>query len=133
MAKKAVLKKEEPQADIHRRINSPISLRKDVLSAAINLTEILRAYEEIKKLREHKVQYLTKLKKITNQIKKEINKIKIDEAPLKEYGIKLEKPKIKLNTFPKKFTPKVTKPEPVTHADKLDDEIEALKRKLATI
>lgn len=72
--KKKVVQPKEDKDVVYVKIDSALTLRRDILESAIDLTTLLKRWESYKVIRELKFQEIKKLKKLMTQIEKEFGK-----------------------------------------------------------
>ncbi len=118
-------------------IEQPIMLRKEILSAAIDATKLLKDYEEFVALKNKKLKTLRYLHREMKEIKrlsKEFNEDRFPVIPHEEVHAK--KSVVKKVEEPK---PEVVKPVKVatkkssTEVDRLNDELREIEEKLGRL
>ncbi|MCD4759851.1 hypothetical protein K8R33_03110 [archaeon] len=115
--KKTQTKKKEP---IYVKIENALSVRKQILEAAIEASSLLKRLESYKLLREMKLQQIKDLKKLMNKIDKEFS------------GFTRDLPKIKLEEEIEELQEE-EKPVKAKGLSEIDIELEEIKRKLAQL
>ncbi|MDP3918436.1 MAG: hypothetical protein Q8Q35_00840 [Nanoarchaeota archaeon] len=130
----------KPKQDnsIHVRLDNPIQKRKDVLSTAINVVELLRDFEKIKIIRKEKLQEMEKLRETYTDIRKLYRSLNVNDMPynLKELdkvqGVKKMPIMMPKNVKGKTKVSKVVVKEDYKRSP-LDIQLDALRRKLETL
>lgn len=143
--KKKVVSKVSKNETIHVKLDSPITKRKAILSAAISVVELLKHFETIKAIRKQKSKEMENLRILTKDINKLYRAIKVKDMPLKDKDL-LEVHDVSgkpvMSAPVEEFKPKkvvapqrvmnVPKPEPVSR-DPLERQLNELRRKLDTL
>jgi hypothetical protein len=130
--KKKITKQVIIENPIHVRINSPIAFRKQILTCALESTQLLQDYNEIKEMQEKRRTILVqKLQKTMDTIEKMQRKLELSLPKVKYTQEKQQKIEIKPIETPKqqKIEPKKQESE----ADKLQKELEEIEQKLAEL
>ena len=125
----------EEKSPIFVRLESPSSIRKDLLNSAVEAARGLKSYEELKKIRERKVKKIDKLKKLMNTVNREVKTLQNKTLPsLDEVDLLVEGKKIKQSKVNRRL-PKTRKKKTVSeeHVDELDKDISDMKLKLAKL
>ena len=135
---------------IHVLIEAPKVLRKDVLSLAIETIQLLKHYERVKFLRQQKIILLLRLKREMDGIKRLVHEMDVSDFPLTLEEVR-NHPRFKVHekvveepvpeehhTVPRRVEHhNVVHPKPIEkkheERDKLEDDLEALQRKLASL
>lgn len=71
----------KPKQIVHAQIKNPILVRKTLLESAILVTEMLKSFQRIKRIRVEKKHYKNELKTNFDEIKKLIEKLSDYELP----------------------------------------------------
>ena len=130
--KKKITKQVIIENPIHVRINSPIAFRKQILTCALESTQLLQDYNEIKEMQEKRRTILVqKLQKTMDTIEKMQRKLELSLPKVKYTQEKQQKIEIKPIETQKqqKIEPKKQESE----ADKLQKELEEIEQKLAEL
>src|SRR3989338_5717321 len=118
-----------PKAPIHYMIATPIALRKEVLSAAIDTTRLLKEYEEYAALKAKKlktIKYLAKEMRVIKTLSAAFNDYTFPSVPHQEPAPFYEQPQKKvLQTKP------VLKPS--TEVERLNKELQDIEAKLQSL
>ncbi len=81
-AKGSHKQKKKPEDDIHVKVDNPKWLRKEVLTTAIDLINVLKRYESYVELNKHKEHLLKLLKSEMSEVKSLMKELKLKELPL---------------------------------------------------
>ncbi len=119
-----VTKKKE-QDSVYVRIDSALTLRREILETAIESTALLKRWESYKILREMKLAEIKELKKIMDNIEKEF----------REFKKHLPKVEIKEEEKPREIQKEEKKEAVVKDSglSEIDSEIEELKARLSQL
>ena len=120
---------------IHTRIDKPLELRRDLLEAAIDSTEILKSYQKLKQLDEDrkglKIEAKTLLKELsgtTLNFEKLLPGLPEDFLKVEEENSPIVLDISKDINFGREFKSKGMAPQ-----NRLDKEIEEIRRKIASL
>lgn len=116
---------------IHTRIDQPITMRKDLLECAIDCAEILRSVENVKKIHDERELVKKKLKIVmgkmsvlNSRLYRDLPRVQREKAIAEEQKIPEFKPAPQ---------PRPKKPRIISHEDKANKELEALRRKIESL
>jgi len=121
MAKKT---KKRDNERVHVRLEGPISKRKLILSAAIDVVELMKKQDSIKNLRTEKHKEMENYRTIMKEVHSMLTALGLKDVKIK--GKEKEPISVKIKNAPKRA--KVLK-----KGSGLDDQLDALRRKLQTI
>lgn len=82
MARKKAEKKETPDDSIHVRLDTPMVIRRSVLSLAVDTISLLKRYYEYQETKKQKDDLMRLLRSDINEIKRLTKELNIDELPL---------------------------------------------------
>lgn len=149
--KKKPEKRSTAGESVHVRLDSPMTLRKDVLSLAVETIALLKRYYELQELRRQKDGITKILRTDINEIKRLAKELDIEEMPLTAGQIEgmhpihpQEKQKLKphVEEKPVEVREEKKKPEPAPKIqkqakqqpkDRLETELEDLRRMISSI
>jgi len=116
---------------VHVRIDNPIAFRKQILTCALESTQLLKGYSEIKEMQEkRKIVLMQKLQRTMDSLDKMSKKL---EAILPKVKYTEEKRVVPQPVIVQKPQPKVEIKKPDTETDKLKQELAEIERKLAEL
>ena len=128
--------KKKDDSPLYVGIEDPIILRRHLLEATRDILQYLKRYEEFKKVREKKLEIISEIRAVSNEIGKLIWRVK---RLLPKTGVRLSKKKIKLEetklleeTKPRVRKAKIPKPE-LSTMEKIEKELSAIEEKLARL
>ncbi|MEK6951390.1 MAG: hypothetical protein AABX29_00075 [Nanoarchaeota archaeon] len=138
MIKKAKNEAKSEEALVHAQISNPIFVRKTLLESAILGAEILKGYENIKKLEVKKANYRNQVKTIIRELRELIRELETEKLPKVPH---IAKPK---ESFKEKFIMEEVKEREIvqsevikkpvkftrTHSDVLNEEIRRLQERI---
>lgn len=133
MAKKRSVK---PEETVHTMLKQPIETRRQVLQGAVHTVELLKRYQVVKNIRKEKLKALDEFKKEVRAIARLLREIRFTDLPLKhEELLKVRDSKNHLVYGEEKVVKKKVKKKSVKrfHKNPLDDDLDALRRKLASL
>ena len=128
-------KQKEVKAPVHIMLDTPLLLRKEILSAAIDATKLLKSYEELTVLKLKKAKtlnYLQREMKTIKRLSKEFNEHTLPTVPhelpsqpkVVHHKEALQRVIVKQAAAPKK---------PHTEVDKLNAELRGIEEKLGNL
>ncbi|MBU2638478.1 MAG: hypothetical protein KJ955_05880 [Nanoarchaeota archaeon] len=82
MARKKAEKPETPDDSIHVRLDTPMGIRKEVLSLAVDVISLLKRYYEYIDTKKHKDDLMKLLRADVNEIKRLTKELNVEELPL---------------------------------------------------
>lgn len=82
MARKKSVKKETPDDSIHVRLDTPMAIRREVLSLAVDAISLLKRYYEFLDAKKQKDDLMKLLRSDINEIKRLTKELDIEEMPL---------------------------------------------------
>ncbi|RLE44291.1 hypothetical protein DRJ19_00700 [Candidatus Woesearchaeota archaeon] len=128
--------KKKEESPLYVGIEDPIALRRQLLEATRDILQYLKRYEEFKRVREEKLELISRIRDLSDEIGKLIWKIK---KLLPKTGVRLPKKKIELEearlleeTKPRIRKTKIPKPE-LSMMEKIEKELSAIEEKLARL
>lgn len=132
--KKVILtKKAEGSGDMHLMIDSPLTIRRELLSGAVGVTKLMRNYETIKLLREKKENLFVKLDLVMKGIRTEFGNIEKEHLPeFKQEWVQMIENEVTISREEVKEFVK-EKPKQVTEIDRINKELEDIEKKLSAI
>lgn len=113
-------KKNKSGGVVHVRLQSPLNIRKNILGAAIDTANVLKTYDELRRIRNRKEEVVESFNSLFDDVKDLFENIEgkyLPELPLQEQEFR-------------KVEKKDTKKEIVKHTD---NEVERLKTELEDI
>ena len=127
------------KAPVHIMLETPIQLRKDVLSTAIDATRLLKEFEEFLVLKNKKMKTLKYLQKEMREIKQFSKEFNEDHFPViphhepvhREHHTALKEHVVK--AIQKQALPKPAPKKPATEVDRLNKELQDIEAKLGTL
>lgn len=133
--KKVILtKKVEGSGDIHLMIDSPLTIRRELLSGAVSATKLMRNYETIKLLREKKENLFLKLDLVMKDIRSEFGNIEKEHLPeFKQEWVKMLEDETTISREEVKEVVNKEKPKQLTEIDRINKELEDIEKKLSAI
>lgn len=160
MAKKIAKDRPETGVTVHVRMNAPRAIRKELLSIAIATIEVIKKYRAYVESKKNKDFFMKELRRKVAEIKKLRNVLTLEELPLSlgqvealprfrkkrealakmeeyrakaESELKEEREKLKREIAKPKKRVKLKVPKASKSVDKLQADLDALRRKLAGI
>ncbi|MBW2979294.1 hypothetical protein DRZ77_01110 [Candidatus Woesearchaeota archaeon] len=129
--------KKKDDSPLYVGIEDPIMLRRQLLEATRDILQYLKRYEEFKKVREKKLEIISEIRAVSNEIGKLIWRVK---RLLPKTGVRLPKKKIEIEEAkllegarPRvKKKAKIPKPE-LSAIEKIESELSAIEEKLARL
>tara|TARA_Y100000310_G_scaffold283455_1_gene305422 strand:- start:1151 stop:1543 length:393 start_codon:yes stop_codon:yes gene_type:complete len=124
--------KKRSDSVVHVRVDNPISKRKEILAITINTVELLKRYERIKLIQKEKAQTLALFRTKMRSLNRLSKLVGLKEMPLQMNEVK----KVKSVKGKKVFNPvkkvkaKKVKKKELTGNEKLDVQLDELRRKL---
>ena len=132
----------EKKAAVHIMLPAPLSLRKLVLSAAIDATHLLKEYEEFVVLKQKKLKTIHYLQREMRAIKTLSKQFNTDYLPDVPHEFHIKKPVAPMEQAPPRAEPKLmpvvkAKPaaptKPTSEIDKLNAELRDIEAKLGKL
>lgn len=121
------------KSDIHLRVDDSKTKRINVLKSAKALTEQLRDYNSLKKLKERRMKLMSRLDDTLYEIKTIYDEMKIKDVPdVHLYG-RGEEPKTEEKLEKKTAAPKVAPVKIDKKETQLSNELAEIERKLASL
>jgi len=117
------IKKHGEENAVHVRLDSPLPLRKGMLSTVLDAANMLSVYEDVVNLRKRRSEIINSMASTISSVHKELKKLGneyLPQLPAGEYKAEHEL---------KRIAPEVL----VIHEEAHDDEIERLKAEIAEI
>lgn len=119
---------------MHVGLERPIEKRRDILSSAVGTIEILKRYEDFKKRKKEKEEFKRELKLLAKEIKTLYSEVEelMPQVELPREALPKKGEPVRVKVVKKKsviFKP-VKKEE---HFTKLDNDLQALKEKIARL
>lgn len=131
-------KQQQPKkAQVHIRLENPVSTRKEILTYALNTAKLLKDADELSIIREKKIKTIRKLSRVLKEIKileKQLSEIRLPHLS-GQAGIEFPHHlhhAIKEMAIEARKVPKKTGKEK-TEADKLKDELYEIEEKLKSL
>jgi len=122
----------KPDGVIHVKIDEAVMKREDLLTCAKGTIQLLKEYQEFKKLRKEREKTQEKFLSLTKEIVKLIRKLKARQLPKLPIEEKIPKEKKKPVKIIKKVKKEEVKREP-TVTEELDKELQDIQDKISTL
>ncbi|MCX6712042.1 MAG: hypothetical protein NT139_03335 [Candidatus Woesearchaeota archaeon] len=117
------------QKTVYTRIDQPIETRKEILNQVISIINILKGYDNIRRLQEEKIRYKNRLEKSIYQLQNVMKRLDDAVPPLN----KELKPFVGKKEVIQRKQLATKKPEKQTHNQRLNQQLQEIQDKLKNI
>lgn len=131
---------ETPENPMYVSIEAPIKFRKEILESAVDVTTVLKTYEDYKILRDKKTKKLIELKgtlldikKVYRNLIKDLPELPEEKKPIEEKEVKVDKVKEIKTEEPKEVKIEPPKVHVSREEDQLTKELMDIQKKLRNL